>query len=255
MTTIDRIISDRRIIRALDDAQLEVLKCVLAEVFAPTLEVPTEIEPALPAARAAVAPDADGIYRVHVDGSCSGNPGPGAWAAAFSTGAELIGGEDQTTNNRMEIVAAAEAIAATPQGSHLIVYTDSQLVVKTMSGEYRKKTNTDLWERLEQARRQRARQCSRSRRDDAPQGPHRPPGRLTRPTRRTIMQLQIIEAAPQSSDCGLAASGRASVEGRERSFYTEDPVVASRVLACPAGRSLEVKAVTDLEDDLILVAA
>lgn len=68
---------------------------------------------------------------VYVDGACSGNPGPGGWGALLSTGpheCELSGFEAQTTNNRMELLAAIESLQALPAGAHVAIYTDSQYV-------------------------------------------------------------------------------------------------------------------------------
>ena len=65
---------------------------------------------------------------IHTDGACSGNPGPGGWGAIFESGGhrkEIKGGETQTTNNRMELTAAIEALEALKQPSHVELYTDS----------------------------------------------------------------------------------------------------------------------------------
>ena len=71
---------------------------------------------------------------VYTDGGCNPNPGPGGWAAILVTpeGDEqaLSGGDRDTTNNRMELTAALQAITATPQGSRVVLYTDSQYLRK-----------------------------------------------------------------------------------------------------------------------------
>lgn len=65
---------------------------------------------------------------IYTDGSCSGNPGPGGWAALLIYNdhkKEISGGEANTTNNRMEMLAAIEAIKAVKSPSELEIYTDS----------------------------------------------------------------------------------------------------------------------------------
>lgn len=71
------------------------------------------------------------MIKIYTDGACSGNPGPGGWGALIIDGdneTELCGGEDPTTNNRMELQAAIEALRATTDGGPVIVFTDSQYV-------------------------------------------------------------------------------------------------------------------------------
>lgn len=65
---------------------------------------------------------------IHTDGGCSGNPGPGGWAAILRTGdhaRELSGGEPATTNNRMELRAAIEACRALTEPHTVEIFTDS----------------------------------------------------------------------------------------------------------------------------------
>jgi ribonuclease HI len=101
------------------------------------------------------------------DGACSGNPGPGGWAFILrhlATGREKIasGGERETTNNRMELQAAIEALAALKRRTRVVLTTDSQYVRqgitqwlpvwkrngwKTSARQPVK--NRDLWERLD----------------------------------------------------------------------------------------------------------
>jgi ribonuclease HI len=106
------------------------------------------------------------------DGACSGNPGPGGWGALLQAKdgdtvvkeRELSGGEPETTNNRMELLAAINALEALDRASTLTVVTDSAYVkggiTEWMHGWKRKgwKTasnkpvkNEDLWKRLDQA--------------------------------------------------------------------------------------------------------
>jgi len=74
---------------------------------------------------------------IWTDGACSGNPGPGGWGALLRSGEhekELCGGEENTTNNRMELQAAIEALNALKQPSEVELYTDSQYVKGGMTG-------------------------------------------------------------------------------------------------------------------------
>ncbi len=74
---------------------------------------------------------------IWTDGACSGNPGPGGWGALLRSGdheKELCGGEENTTNNRMELQAAIEALNALKQPSQVELYTDSQYVKGGMTG-------------------------------------------------------------------------------------------------------------------------
>lgn len=108
---------------------------------------------------------------IYTDGACKGNPGPGGWGALMvahtPTGPkerELCGGEKNTTNNRMELTAAIEALQALKRRCVVDLYTDSQYVRqgitewlagwkrkhwKTASGSPVK--NQDLWEALDAA--------------------------------------------------------------------------------------------------------
>jgi ribonuclease HI len=108
---------------------------------------------------------ADAKVVVHTDGACSGNPGPGGWGALLSAGGrtrELSGGEASTTNNRMELMAAIEALAALKQPCRVDLYTDSTYLRSGITewihtwkrNGWRTSTkkpvkNVDLWQRLE----------------------------------------------------------------------------------------------------------
>ncbi len=106
----------------------------------------------------------------YTDGACSGNPGPGGWGAllqARKNGAlikekTLCGGEKATTNNRMEITAAIEALQALDRPSEICVRTDSQYLRNGITvwvrdwkkRQWRRKSgqpvkNADLWKRLD----------------------------------------------------------------------------------------------------------
>ncbi|MEL6783654.1 MAG: ribonuclease HI [Pseudomonadota bacterium] len=104
---------------------------------------------------------------IWTDGACSGNPGPGGWGALLRFGEherELKGGEAKTTNNRMELIAAIEALNALKQPCEVALYTDSQYVKGGMTGwifGWKKngwKTsakkpvkNAELWQALDEA--------------------------------------------------------------------------------------------------------
>ena len=101
---------------------------------------------------------------IYTDGACSGNPCPGGWGAILRYGdaeRELHGGDPATTNNRMELMAAIQALEALTRPVHVRMYTDSKYVLdgitKWLPGWQRNgwKTsakqpvkNVDLWQRL-----------------------------------------------------------------------------------------------------------
>jgi len=74
---------------------------------------------------------------VWTDGACSGNPGPGGWAAIVvgpdGGNTELSGCEPHTTNNRMEYTAALEGLRSLPPGSRACIVTDSRLMIDSMT--------------------------------------------------------------------------------------------------------------------------
>ena len=95
-------------------------------------------------------------YLVYADGSCLGNPGPGGWGVVVCDPhdpdhvlAELNGHDDATTNNRMELTAAIEGLRATQRGADVILRSDSQYVVKSMTLNWKRNANQDLWARLD----------------------------------------------------------------------------------------------------------
>jgi ribonuclease HI len=80
----------------------------------------------------------EGEVLVWTDGACSGNPGPGGWAAIVvgpggADPVELSGGEPHTTNNRMEYTAALEGLRSLPAGSAACIVTDSRLMLDSMT--------------------------------------------------------------------------------------------------------------------------
>ena len=73
---------------------------------------------------------------IFTDGACSGNPGPGGWGAVLRYGEtekELFGGEADTTNNRMELMAAISALSALKTPCEIDLYTDSKYVMDGIS--------------------------------------------------------------------------------------------------------------------------
>ncbi len=89
---------------------------------------------------------------IYTDGSCIGNPGPGGWAAIIveNGGSRKVHGRDEnTTNNRMEVLAAIQGIKATPSGVDVRVHSDSTYLINTMTKGWKKKKNQDLWARLD----------------------------------------------------------------------------------------------------------
>jgi ribonuclease HI len=104
---------------------------------------------------------------IHTDGACSGNPGPGGWGAILHYGEhekELKGGELQTTNNRMELMAAIMALEALKRTCTVELHTDSQYLRQGITSwihnwkrngwktsDKKPVKNADLWQRLEAA--------------------------------------------------------------------------------------------------------
>lgn len=72
------------------------------------------------------------IVEIYTDGACRGNPGPGGWGVLLISGRRrktLHGGDAETTNNRMELTAAIEALNALRKSRHVILHTDSKYVM------------------------------------------------------------------------------------------------------------------------------
>ena len=104
---------------------------------------------------------------IFTDGACKGNPGPGGWGAWLKTGEhekEICGGEPNTTNNRMELMAVIEALSSLTRPCNVVVHTDSQYVQKGISEwihGWKKRgwktaakepvKNADLWQALDAA--------------------------------------------------------------------------------------------------------
>jgi len=107
------------------------------------------------------------IVEIYTDGACRGNPGPGGWGAWLKyTNAEkeMYGGESETTNNRMELMAAIQALEVLTQPCSVKLYTDSKYVLQGITewmDNWKKRgwktaakkpvKNEDLWRRLDTA--------------------------------------------------------------------------------------------------------
>ena len=106
---------------------------------------------------------------IHTDGACKGNPGPGGWGAVLQAGGghekELWGGEPNTTNNRMELMAAIMALEALKRPCRVELHTDSKYVMQGVTewihgwkargwktADKKPVKNEDLWKRLDAAR-------------------------------------------------------------------------------------------------------
>ena len=101
---------------------------------------------------------------IYTDGACSGNPGPGGWGAVLKYGEaqkELSGGDAHTTNNRMEVTAAIEALKALKEGCEVDLYSDSKYLVDSINKGWLQNwvklgfvkkgkpvPNTELWKEL-----------------------------------------------------------------------------------------------------------
>lgn len=102
---------------------------------------------------------------IFTDGACSGNPGPGGWGAILRAGKhekEIFGGELETTNNRMEMMAVIMALEALKSKSRVDLYTDSKYVMQGITewlagwkargwktADKKPVKNQDLWERID----------------------------------------------------------------------------------------------------------
>lgn len=104
---------------------------------------------------------------IYTDGACRGNPGPGGWGALLSYSGKsrsLCGGEPETTNNRMELMAAIQALNALKEPCEVALYTDSTYVRKGIlewmqnwkrngwkTAAKKPVKNADLWRQLDEA--------------------------------------------------------------------------------------------------------
>jgi ribonuclease HI len=106
-------------------------------------------------------------YKIYTDGACSGNPGPGGWGALLSWKGyekEIFGGELESTNNRMELMATIQALEILERAGSIALYTDSTYVRDGITkwihawkqngwrtAAKKPVKNKDLWKRLEAA--------------------------------------------------------------------------------------------------------
>jgi ribonuclease HI len=102
---------------------------------------------------------------IYTDGACKGNPGPGGWGVLLRSGAtqkELYGGERETTNNRMELMAVIQALQALKRPCAVTLYLDSLYVLKGMTewlpgwkakgwrtADKKPVKNVELWQQLD----------------------------------------------------------------------------------------------------------
>jgi len=107
------------------------------------------------------------IIEIYTDGACRGNPGPGGWGALLIAGHHrrtMHGGDPETTNNRMELTAAIEALNALKRSRKVILHTDSKYVMDGINEwmpNWKKRgwktsakkpvKNKDLWQALDEA--------------------------------------------------------------------------------------------------------
>ncbi len=106
-------------------------------------------------------------FEIYTDGACRGNPGPGGWGVLIrhaGSESELSGAEADTTNNRMELMAAIRALQHVPAGSAADIYTDSKYVMDGLNewlpawkqrgwktAAKKPVKNQDLWQALDEA--------------------------------------------------------------------------------------------------------
>ncbi len=105
------------------------------------------------------------VVKIYTDGACKGNPGPGGWGALLHYKGhekELSGGERETTNNRMELMAVIRALESLKRPSEVLITTDSQYVMKGITewiknwkrngwrtAAKKQVKNADLWQELD----------------------------------------------------------------------------------------------------------
>ena len=92
------------------------------------------------------------VFDIYTDGACFPNPGFGGWAVIVKSGDKetvLAGAEADTTNNRMELLAAIKGLSHIKIASDVVVHSDSQYLCYTIEKGWRRKVNHDLWAELD----------------------------------------------------------------------------------------------------------
>lgn len=100
-----------------------------------------------------IAQEQNGMVSIFTDGACSGNPGPGGWGAILryhGTERELSGGAAQTTNNRMELTAAIEALSALKRPCSVVLYSDSKYLIDAVEKGWAKGWRARGWVKADQ---------------------------------------------------------------------------------------------------------
>lgn len=127
--------------KAIADAQIQTSKP------AKTPEKPAEhVRPAQGPSSVPVYPNE--TVQIYTDGACSGNPGPGGYGVVVITATdkyEYSGGEAQTTNNRMELLAAITGLRTVPAGTSVELYSDSKYVVDGLSKGWAENWKANGW--------------------------------------------------------------------------------------------------------------
>lgn len=93
------------------------------------------------------------MITIYTDGACLGNPGPGGWGAVITGDGikrSVHGSNPHTTNNRMEIMAVVEGLRNISDKSEVAVFSDSTYVINTMTKNWKRNKNKDLWDLLDQ---------------------------------------------------------------------------------------------------------
>jgi cyclic pyranopterin phosphate synthase len=94
----------------------------------------------------------ESYIEIYTDGACKGNPGRGGWAAVIKHDGKhrvISGNETNTTNNRMELLAAIKGIETAPGVEEVVLFSDSTYLINTMTKKWKRKANTDLWKQLD----------------------------------------------------------------------------------------------------------
>ena len=94
------------------------------------------------------------MIEIYTDGACKGNPGKGAWAAIIikeGNKTRLSGSHENTTNNQMELTAVIRALETLAPGQTATVFSDSQYVINSITRNWKRNANLELWRRLDLA--------------------------------------------------------------------------------------------------------